>query len=94
MSNLPENVDGGLIVRDKHGKPTGLCQFFCFQLIADLCIPGIFVDKAMSLIPVPAWSESQVASFFEPTIKEALSFGLTSIHDADTRLEHIEFFKK
>jgi len=48
----------------------------------------------MSLIPIPAWSESQVAGFFEATIKEALSFGLTSIHDADTRLDHIEFFKK
>ena len=48
----------------------------------------------MNLIPVPVWSESQVAGFFESTIKEALSFGLTSIHDADTRLEHIDFFKK
>ncbi|KIM41742.1 hypothetical protein M413DRAFT_444990 [Hebeloma cylindrosporum] len=77
MPTLPEKVDGGLIVRDKQGRPT-----------------GIFVDNAMSLIPVPAWSESQVADFFEATIKEALSFGLTSIHDADTRLDHIEFFKK
>jgi hypothetical protein len=64
------------------------------ECIPNLWIPGIFVDNAMSLIPVPAWSESQVAGFFEATIKEALSFGLTSIHDADTRLEHIEFFKK
>jgi len=28
MPNLPEEVDGGLIVRDKQGKPTGLPQFF------------------------------------------------------------------
>jgi len=52
------------------------------------------VDNAVNLIPVPAWSESQVAAFFDSTIKEALSFGLTSIHDADTELDHIEFFKK
>jgi len=28
MPNLPEKVDGGLIVRDKRGKPTGLHHFF------------------------------------------------------------------
>lgn len=74
-----------------------VCLNFFFngsECITDLWIPGIFVDNAMSLIPIPEWSESQVAGFFESTIKEALSFGLTSIHDADTRLDHIEFFKK
>ncbi|KDR78376.1 hypothetical protein GALMADRAFT_266881 [Galerina marginata CBS 339.88] len=77
MPDLPEKVEGGLIVRDGHGKPT-----------------GIFVDNAMSLIPTPPWTEAQLSEFFDMTIKEALSFGLTSIHDADTKLDHINLFQK
>ncbi|KAF8901017.1 amidohydrolase family-domain-containing protein [Gymnopilus junonius] len=77
MKDLPAKVDGGLIVRDKDGKPT-----------------GIFVDNAMSLIPIPPWTETQLSEFFDVTIKEALSFGLTSIHDADTKPKHIKFFQK
>ncbi|KAF9054163.1 amidohydrolase family-domain-containing protein [Panaeolus papilionaceus] len=77
MGELPEEVDGGLIVRDSDGKPT-----------------GVFVDNAMELINMPPWSEERVQEFFELTIKQALSYGLTSIHDADTKLDHIHFFKK
>lgn len=57
-------------------------------------VSGIFVDKAMDLIPSPAWSDQQMEEFFEATINTALKFGLTSIHDADTRLSMISFFKK
>ena len=77
MPDLPEKVDGGLIVRDEQGNPT-----------------GIFVDNAANLIPTPEWSEETISRYFEVTIKEALSYGLTSIHDADTRVPQIKFFKK
>ncbi|KAJ3503012.1 hypothetical protein NLJ89_g8625 [Agrocybe chaxingu] len=77
MKDLPEKVDGGLVVRDKEGKPT-----------------GIFVDNAMGLIPTPPWGEAQISDFFDLTIKQALSYGLTSIHDAHTKLEHVKFFQK
>lgn len=55
---------------------------------------GIFVDNAMNLIPIPHWTERQISDFFDSTIKEALSRGLTSIHDADSKLDHLAFFKK
>ena len=77
MTNLPEKVDGGTIVRDEQGNPT-----------------GIFVDNAMYLVPVPEWSEETMSRFFELTIKEAISYGLTSIHDADSKVNQIKFFKK
>ena len=77
MPDLPEKVDGGLIVRDEQGNPT-----------------GIFVDNAMNLIPTPEWSEETISRFYEVTIKEALSYGLTSIHDADTKVNQIKFYKK
>ncbi|KAF8966893.1 amidohydrolase family-domain-containing protein [Flammula alnicola] len=77
MKDLPEQVDGGLIVRDDQGNPT-----------------GVFVDNAMSLIPIAPWSDTQISEFFDTTMKEALSYGLTSIHDADTKVDHITFFQK
>jgi hypothetical protein len=48
----------------------------------------------MDLIPIPPWSEEQVSESFGLTIKQALSYGLTSIHDADMRMEHIDFVKR
>ena len=48
----------------------------------------------MNLIPRPHWTENQISDFFDTTIKEALSRGLTSIHDADSNLDHLAFFKK
>ncbi|KAF9562894.1 hypothetical protein CPC08DRAFT_706411 [Agrocybe pediades] len=77
MPDLPEKVEGGNIVRDDAGNPT-----------------GIFVDNAMSLIPIPPWTHDQISSFFDVTMKEALSYGLTSIHDADTKPAHVEFFRE
>ncbi|KDR78374.1 hypothetical protein GALMADRAFT_1317728 [Galerina marginata CBS 339.88] len=77
LPDLPDSVDGGSIIRDNKGKPT-----------------GIFVDNAMNLVPIPPWSEMQMSEFFDVTMKEALSYGLTSIHDADTNPDRIKFFRK
>lgn len=52
------------------------------------------VDNAMELIPRPAQSERQMKDYFDLTMKDALAHGLTSIHDADSSPEKIEFFKK
>ncbi|KAF4617162.1 hypothetical protein D9613_005991 [Agrocybe pediades] len=76
IPHLPEKVDGGLIVRDESGEPT-----------------GIFVDNAMDLLPIPQWTENQMSKFFNMTITEALSVGLTSIHDADTSPARIQFYR-
>jgi len=48
----------------------------------------------MDLIPIPPWSEEQVSESFGQTIEQALSYGLTSIHDADMKMEHIDFVKR
>ncbi|KAH7882126.1 amidohydrolase family-domain-containing protein [Phlebopus sp. FC_14] len=76
LSNLPEEVDGGAIIRDATGKPT-----------------GVFVDNAMSLIPVPAPTKEQLLSYFHRTMEDALAVGLTSIHDAATDLASVEFYQ-
>ncbi|KAF9450920.1 hypothetical protein P691DRAFT_773575 [Macrolepiota fuliginosa MF-IS2] len=55
---------------------------------------GVFVDNAVDLIPTPPWTENQMEEYFSATMKLALQFGLTSIHDADTKLPMIDFFKR
>lgn len=74
---LPENVDGGLIIRDKHGKPT-----------------GIFVDNAMDLVPSQSFSEARAIEYFTRAASDALAVGLTSVHDAFSVPEEIQFYKK
>ncbi|KAF8178565.1 amidohydrolase 3 [Mycena galopus ATCC 62051] len=55
---------------------------------------GIFVDNAMTLIPTPRWTAEQYSDFFHTATAEALKFGLTSIHDAATDPDAVEFFKR
>ena len=52
------------------------------------------VDNAMLLIPKPPRSESQMQEYFDLAMKDALAYGLTSIHDADASPEMIHFIKK
>jgi len=55
---------------------------------------GIFVDNAMNLVPIPEWSEAQTTQYFETAARDALSVGLTSIHDASSTPDQIAFFKR
>ncbi|XP_006459408.1 hypothetical protein AGABI2DRAFT_191394 [Agaricus bisporus var. bisporus H97] len=55
---------------------------------------GIFVDNAMDLIPIPPWTHNQMEEYFSATANLALQYGLTSIHDAQTKIPMVEFFQK
>ncbi|CAE6479302.1 unnamed protein product [Rhizoctonia solani] len=83
LGRLPDKVDGGEIIRDADGNPT-----------------GIFLDNAMVLITnqiddaKPQSTNAQRLRFFRRTVKDALSVGLTTIHDAATRVPEIEFYKR
>ncbi|KAG2151639.1 uncharacterized protein EDB93DRAFT_1103074 [Suillus bovinus] len=72
-----EDIDGGLIIRDEHGKLT-----------------GIFVDNAMDRIPSPPFSETRAMEYFTRTTSDALVVGLTSVHDAFSVPEEIQFYRK
>lgn len=89
-----EDVVGGEIIRDKHGVPTGITLAFgLFSLSLTDC-SGIFVDNAMSLVPIPDQTPAQVADYFKTTMDDALEVGLTSIHDAGGEDRYIGFFKE
>jgi hypothetical protein len=47
----------------------------------------------MTLIPTPPWTPEQYNDFFHTAVAEALKFGLTSVHDAFTDPDAIQFFK-
>ncbi|KAK0463225.1 amidohydrolase family-domain-containing protein [Desarmillaria tabescens] len=75
--DMPSEVEGGIIVRDSEGRPT-----------------GVFLDNAMSIVPHPKFSEAELSNFFDITMKMALQYGLTSVHDAAAEPEVIEFLMK
>ncbi|KAF8317980.1 hypothetical protein DL93DRAFT_2110170 [Clavulina sp. PMI_390] len=79
LGPLPETVEGGEIVRDAKGKPTGI-----FVDNAMLLVEAI----------KPAWSDQQLFAGFSTAMNDALRFGLTSIHDASSFPFMIEFFRK
>jgi predicted amidohydrolase YtcJ len=56
----------------------------------------VFVDNAMDLIDKfkPAPTEVETLQWFETTMRDALCFGLTSIHDAASFPNDIAFFKR
>ncbi|THH17484.1 hypothetical protein EW146_g3337 [Bondarzewia mesenterica] len=68
MGKLPEEVYGGIIVRDDQGNPT----------------------EPSSV----KWTEEEMLGYFETAMHDALSVGLTSIHDAASSPEVIQFFKR
>jgi len=54
----------------------------------------VFVDNAMDLINKPVPTEAETLEWFETTMRDALRFGLTSIHDAASFPKDIAFFRR
>jgi hypothetical protein len=48
----------------------------------------------MDLIPTPPWSHEKMREYFNLAMTDALAHGLTSIHDAGSTADSIEFFRK
>ena len=91
---IPEGVDGGEIVRDKDGVPTGMTLTSSLPSALLIDPSGTFVDNAMGFVPIPDRTPVQVADYFETTMHDALEAGLTSIHDAGGEDRYIGFFKE
>ena len=91
---IPEGVDGGEIIRDKHGVPTGITLTFDFPSLLLIDSSGTFVDNAMKLVPIPDKTPAQVAGYFKTAMRDGLEVGLTSIHDAGGEDQYIDFFKE
>ncbi|EJD03014.1 uncharacterized protein FOMMEDRAFT_146742 [Fomitiporia mediterranea MF3/22] len=77
MLPLPSGIDGGIIVQDRKGNPT-----------------GVFLDKAQDLVKKPPYTDADRMLRFNHTVKDALSRGLTSLHDAGFDPASLDFFKR
>ncbi|KAI0812390.1 amidohydrolase family-domain-containing protein [Irpex lacteus] len=79
MQPLPDEVEGGVIVRDDLGNPT-----------------GVLLDNAQILANAhrPEPTHDQLALRFNLTVQDAVSHGLTSIHDAGFDPVSLEFFRR
>jgi predicted amidohydrolase YtcJ len=91
LGDLPDHIDGGEIVRDENGEPTGVfvshTGFASFS--ADLQ-----VDNAIGLIEAirPVWTDQQREAFLGIATADAVSKGLTAIHDARAPKADLAFY--
>ncbi|KAL0581839.1 hypothetical protein V5O48_000207 [Marasmius crinis-equi] len=74
---LPSEVEGGVIVRDSSGQPTGM-----------------LLDNAQELVKQPPLEEDDLLKRFKTAVKDAVKYGLTSIHDAGLDPMSLAFFKR
>ncbi|CAG8621133.1 6520_t:CDS:10 [Paraglomus brasilianum] len=79
LSDMPECIEGGEIVRDKETNE----------------MTGIFVDNAMDFVvrKAPTLSETEKLTHVRSAISHMHSVGLTGVHDASVPLDDISFFK-
>jgi predicted amidohydrolase YtcJ len=55
---------------------------------------GVLLDNAQQLVKRPTPTEDDLRKRFAITVKNALSLGLTSIHDAGFRPVSLELFER
>ncbi|RDX40455.1 hypothetical protein OH76DRAFT_1412962 [Lentinus brumalis] len=79
MEPIPDEVEGGVIMRNSSGKPSGVF----------LDIAG---DLVTAIQPPP--TSSTLRKRLDVTVKDAHSVGLTSVHDAMLNPLPLEFFRR
>ncbi|KAH8824070.1 amidohydrolase family-domain-containing protein [Flagelloscypha sp. PMI_526] len=77
ITPLPSSIPGGQILLDAESGNP----------------TGILLDNAISLVPIPTWTDELREVYLKRALDKAVSFGLTSIHDADVSLGDFEFIK-
>jgi predicted amidohydrolase YtcJ len=87
VSRTTPDPDGGKILRDKDGNPTGLMNERAQSLVGS----ALARDRATR---TAAQIEADVRSVIELASREALAKGLTSVHDAGSPPSTIEVMKR
>ncbi|CAE6462601.1 unnamed protein product [Rhizoctonia solani] len=92
LGPLPDKVDGGEIIRDADGNPTGIFLDNAMALIGKYVpLPTHNLELITRADDAkPQWTDAQRLRFFRRTVKDALAVGLTTIHDAATYVPDIE----
>ncbi|KZT04626.1 uncharacterized protein LAESUDRAFT_727798 [Laetiporus sulphureus 93-53] len=77
MEPLPDEVEGGAIIRNSSGRAL-----------------GVFLDNAQELVKRPIPTYKALEKRFAATVRDALSHGLTTIHDAGFDPMSLNFFRR
>lgn len=81
IGDIPlEDVEGGQVVRDVDGKPTGA---FIDNAIREYITPI-----------QPAWTDAQKEEYLNIVSTDALALGMTGIHDAGLLPKDVAFFRR
>lgn len=91
---LPDTAEGGYIIRDSSGVPSGEYYITSTATNIPILLAGVFIDNAQDLVKRPALTDVDLGRRFAVTVDAALSRGLTSIHDAGFDPVSLEFFKR
>ena len=93
---FPTSVEGGVVIRDEGGRPTGLFCIMPVHLKSQIHYhsQGVLLDNAQDLLKQPKTTETDLLRRFQLTVRHALSYGLTSLHDAGLDPVSLAFFKR
>lgn len=91
---FPDEVEGGIIVRDEKGKPTGKNLRLLTSIRQPTLQSGVLLDNAQELLKQPELTEEDLLRRFKVTVREAHKHGLTSIHDAGLDPSSLNFFHR
>lgn len=79
LGPLPNEIEGGKIVRDDSGTATGVFIDNAMSLVT---------------AKIPEWTREQRSLYLASTTEQLLSHGVTSVHDASLSLGDIDFLKR
>ncbi len=96
IEEFPDTVEGGIVVRDEQGVPTGNRHGFLARLGVFINGPlaGVLVDNAQDLLQKAPLTEHDRIRRFDIAVNDALSKGLTAFHDAGFDPASLAFFKR
>ncbi|GAA97156.1 uncharacterized protein L969DRAFT_42432 [Mixia osmundae IAM 14324] len=79
LEPLPDQIDGGLIVRDETGRPTGVFLDAAMDFVVNR---------------LPSWTDAQMEQYLHSAASRLLGFGIVGVHDAAVTLPILAMYKR
>lgn len=91
---LPGDIDGGEIVRDEQGRPTGVfldaAMDYVSALLLHCCLPLLTLRIVERL---PQWTDTQRQHFLDIASRDLLAQGVVGVHDAAISRQTASFYR-
>lgn len=76
---IPQQIPGGVILRDMHGKPTGIFLDTAYEWV---------------MSQLPKRTDKDRIKYLRQASRDLLSKGVVGVHDAAASLETLDFYKR